>query len=50
MTATRLVGLGSMGSGMARNLLQHGFDLVVDDIDATRVEALVAAGARAAAP
>lgn len=50
MTATRLVGLGSMGSGMARNLLQHGFDLVVDDIDRSRVDALVAAGARAAEP
>lgn len=50
MTATRLVGLGSMGSGMARNLLQHGFDLVVDDIDAAHVEALVAAGAHAAVP
>lgn len=50
MTATRLVGLGSMGSGMARNLLQHGFDLVVDDLDPSRVAALVAEGARAAQP
>ena len=50
MTATRLVGLGSMGSGMARNLLQHGFDLVVDDIDAARVDRLVGEGARAAQP
>jgi len=50
MTATRLVGLGSMGSGMARNLLRHGFDLVVDDLEPDRVSALVADGARAAGP
>jgi 3-hydroxyisobutyrate dehydrogenase-like beta-hydroxyacid dehydrogenase len=50
MTSTRLIGLGSMGSGMARNLLQHGFDLVVEDVDRTRVEACVAQGARAADP
>lgn len=50
MTATRLVGLGSMGSGMARNLLRHGFDPVVDDLDPDRVSALVAEGARAAGP
>ena len=48
MTATRLIGLGSMGSGMARNLLRHGFDLVADDIDESRVAALVAEGARPA--
>lgn len=50
MTATRLIGLGSMGSGMARNLLTGGFALVVDDLDPDRVAAIVADGAVAAAP
>lgn len=50
MTSTRLVGLGSMGAGMGRNLLRHGFALTVDDLDADRVAALVADGAVAASP
>jgi 3-hydroxyisobutyrate dehydrogenase-like beta-hydroxyacid dehydrogenase len=50
MTSTRIIGLGSMGSGMARNLLQSGFALAVDDLDAARVAALVTDGAHAAAP
>ena len=50
MTSTRIIGLGSMGSGMARNLLKGGFALVVDDIDADRVAMLVAEGATAAQP
>ena len=45
MTTTRIVGLGSMGAGMACNLLQGGFALAVDDLDADRVAALVTAGA-----
>lgn len=42
------IGLGAMGAGMARNLLKAGFALVVNDIDAAKVAALVAAGAEAA--
>ena len=42
------IGLGAMGGGMARNLLKAGYALVVNDIDSTKVAALVAAGARAA--
>ena len=43
------VGLGIMGSGMARNLLRAGFDLTVWNRTAARMEPLVEAGARAAA-
>lgn len=50
MTSTRIIGLGSMGSGMARNLLKGGFALTVEDLDADRVAALVAEGAVAAQP
>lgn len=42
------VGLGNMGAPMARNVVAAGFDTVVTDLDPTRVEALVAAGATAA--
>jgi 3-hydroxyisobutyrate dehydrogenase-like beta-hydroxyacid dehydrogenase len=42
------IGLGAMGAGMARNLLKAGYALVVNDIDSTKVAALVAAGARPA--
>jgi len=42
------VGLGRMGQGMARRLLDAGHDLVVYDVVAKQTEALVAAGARAA--
>ncbi len=38
------VGLGLMGSGMARNLLSAGFPLTGYDIDETRMEALVREG------
>jgi 3-hydroxyisobutyrate dehydrogenase-like beta-hydroxyacid dehydrogenase len=48
MTNTRIIGLGSMGSGMARNLLKGGFALAVDDLAADRVAALVADGATVA--
>jgi 3-hydroxyisobutyrate dehydrogenase-like beta-hydroxyacid dehydrogenase len=50
MTTTRCIGLGSMGAGMARNLLRGGFALAVDDLDPDRVAALVAEGAEAAGP
>lgn len=43
------LGLGRMGQGMARRLLDAGHDLVVFDVVAKQAETLVAAGARAAA-
>ena len=51
MTDLRIgfIGLGNVGSQLAGNLLRHGVDLTVRDIDAARVAALVACGARAAA-
>src|SRR2546421_7651581 len=39
------IGLGAMGGPMALNLVKHGFALVVHDIDAAKVERLVARGA-----
>jgi 3-hydroxyisobutyrate dehydrogenase len=42
------LGLGSMGAPMARNLAAAGHDLLVYDLDASRVENLVENGARAA--
>ncbi len=42
------IGLGAMGSGMACNLARAGFDLVAHDVDAARIERVVAAGARPA--
>ena len=51
MTELRIgfIGLGNVGSQLAGNLLHHVVDLTVRDIDAGRVAALVARGARAAA-
>ena len=43
------IGLGIMGRGMARNLLNAGFDLCVWNRTASRMEALAEAGARTAA-
>ena len=50
MTDLRIgfIGLGNVGSQLAGNLLRHGVDLTVRDIDAGRVAPLVACGARAA--
>jgi len=46
-----LVGLGLMGSGMARNLITAGFPLIGYDIDEAKVEAIVReGGTRAVAP
>jgi 3-hydroxyisobutyrate dehydrogenase-like beta-hydroxyacid dehydrogenase len=39
------IGLGAMGGPMALNLVTHGFSLVVHDIDAAKVERVVARGA-----
>lgn len=42
------LGLGNMGSGMAKNILEAGFDLVVWNRTTSKTEALVAQGAVAA--
>lgn len=39
------IGLGNMGSGMTRNLLKHGFPLVVTDLRREAAEDLLANGA-----
>jgi 2-hydroxy-3-oxopropionate reductase len=44
------IGLGIMGRPMAKNLLGHGYDLVVHDINREPVEELVQMGAREASP
>jgi 3-hydroxyisobutyrate dehydrogenase len=51
MTDLRIgfIGLGNVGSQLAGNLLRHGVDLTVRDIDPERVAPLVASGARPAA-
>ncbi|HEX2909056.1 MAG TPA: NAD(P)-dependent oxidoreductase [Phototrophicaceae bacterium] len=41
------IGLGIMGSGMVRNLLKHGFEVTVWNRTRSRMEALLAAGAKA---
>src|SRR5690606_39686216 len=43
------VGLGRMGQGMARRLLDAGHELIVFDVVAKQAEPLVGAGAKAAA-
>ena len=50
MAKIGMVGLGTMGAPMARNLLKSGHDLKVHDIAPAAVEALVANGADAATP
>jgi 3-hydroxyisobutyrate dehydrogenase len=42
------IGLGNLGSQLAANLLRHGVDLTVRDLNAARVAALIARGARQA--
>jgi len=42
------IGVGTMGGGMARNLLKAGYTLQVFDLKEEAVEALVALGASAA--
>ncbi len=43
------IGLGNVGSQLAGNLLRHGMDLTVRDLDPARVAALAAKGASSAA-
>ena len=45
---TGFIGLGIMGSGMARNLLQAGFDVTVWNRSLHKMDPLIEAGARAA--
>lgn len=49
MERTRIgfIGLGNVGSSLAGNLLENGIDLTVRDLDAERVSAFVARGAKA---
>ena len=49
MTVVGVIGLGSMGSGMAANLLRAGFPLVVNDVREEAAQEVVAAGATWAA-
>jgi 3-hydroxyisobutyrate dehydrogenase len=42
------IGLGNVGGQLANNLLRHGVDLTVRDIDSQRIEAFVASGAKSA--
>jgi 4-hydroxybutyrate dehydrogenase/sulfolactaldehyde 3-reductase len=42
-----LIGLGAMGRGMGRNLLQHGFALTVHDVNLAAAEPLQMLGAEA---
>jgi len=49
MAVIGFIGLGNVGSQLAGNLLRHGVNLAVRDIDAERVAPLVARGARSAA-
>lgn len=44
-----VVGVGLMGSSLARHLLSAGYSVIVHDLDAEKVEALVRDGARKAA-
>jgi 3-hydroxyisobutyrate dehydrogenase len=50
MSSSRIgfIGLGNVGASLAGNLLNHGFDLTVLDLDAQRVAAFVAKGAKGA--
>src|SRR5271167_2021641 len=50
MTALRVgfIGLGNVGGQLAGNLLRHGVALTVRDLDAQRVTAFAAQGARVA--
>jgi 3-hydroxyisobutyrate dehydrogenase len=47
--AVGFIGLGNVGGQLARNLLRHGVNLTVRDLDPGRAAALVALGARSAA-
>ena len=42
------IGLGNMGNGMAKNLLQKGEQVIAFDVDKSNLDAAVSAGAKAA--
>ncbi|MGB1834486.1 MAG: NAD(P)-binding domain-containing protein, partial [bacterium] len=44
-----LIGLGDMGSGMAKNLIQNGFETFGYDLSVQRLEAFKALGGNAVA-
>ena len=48
MQRLAFIGLGNMGAPMARNLVRAGFDVVVTDLDESRIALLVAEGATGA--
>ncbi len=48
MMKTGVIGLGDMGSGLAKNLLKNGFDTTGYDLDNKRLDAFSAMGGKAA--
>jgi len=48
MKKTGIVGIGDMGSGIAKNLIAHGFQVTGIDLDPKRQKAFVRMGGRAA--
>ncbi|MCY4308091.1 MAG: NAD(P)-dependent oxidoreductase [Rhodobacteraceae bacterium] len=48
MSATGVIGLGNMGSGLARNLLKNGFPTTVFDLDLKKVNVLAETGCKPA--
>jgi len=49
MKRVGIIGLGDMGSGLAKNLIQNGFQTIGLDLSAARMQAFVALGGQAAA-
>jgi 3-hydroxyisobutyrate dehydrogenase-like beta-hydroxyacid dehydrogenase len=49
MQRAGVIGLGDMGSGLARNLIRHGFETTGLDLSEARMSAFVAQGGRPAA-
>ena len=49
MQRAGVIGLGDMGSGLAKNLIAHGFETTGFDLSAARMSAFVALGGRPAA-
>ena len=49
MASVGLIGVGNMGAGMSRNILKAGHELTMYDVRPEAMEALVQAGASAAA-
>ena len=48
MTCTGVIGLGDMGSGLAKNLIKNGFETIGIDLLETRMKAFVEMGGTAA--